>query len=300
MILVSGAAGFLGTLLVRRLVQGGEDVVAVARGPAPSEFRSHPRVMWVTRDIAQDGLDLVSLPDVDAVFHLAGATLGAGEDELLFFRANEATTVRMLQAFAGRTGRFIFASSQVVYGNPKHLNVTEDFILQPGCSAYACSKVNSENWIRWFQGHYGGTYFILRFSGFIDGGGIVDYLIQQALSGEAIKLYSQGVIRRDYLSSSEAVDVMIAALDSPITEGVLPINIGSGQAISAIDLARLVCEEVGSTSRIELLDNPSPLEDFAFCIDRAREVFKFNPLRLSDAVRQYVRYQKKYWSGNDS
>ena len=290
-VLVSGASGFLGSRLVERLAADGQEVVAVARRPAPPAFESNTRIHWLLRDIAEDGLNPAGLPGIEAVVHLAGATLGAGEDENLFLRANEQTTVRLFQTLADRTDRFVFASSQVVYGDARHLGVTEDFPLQPDGSAYACSKLNSENWLRWFQKCHGGQYLALRLCGFIDGGSIVDYLIDRALAGEPIELYSHGKVRRDYLPSAEGVDVLMAALKYRGEPGFLPVNIGSGQAVSAHELATLVCAELQSLSRIELRTTPSPQGDFVFCIDRARQLFGFRPSSFTDAVRRYARHR---------
>lgn len=287
-ILVTGASGFLGSRLVKRLVAEDQEVIAVARQPVPAVLESNPKIHWIVQDIARDGLNLTEMQDIEAVVHLAGATLGASKDENYFLQANELTTVRMLQAMADRTDRFIIASSQVVYGDVRHLGVTEDSPLQSDGSAYACSKVNSENWLRWFQKLHGGQYLALRFCGFIDGGGIVDYLIDQALVGDPIELYAHGKVRRDYLPSEEGVDALIAALKYRGKPGFLPVNIGSGQAVSAHELAMLVCAELKSSSRIELRTNPSPQGDFVFCIDRARKLFDFQPSSLSDAVRLHV------------
>ena len=299
-VLISGANGFLGRHLLDRLVADGREIIAVARCPAPLRFESHPCVRWIVRDIARDGFDPAGLPSINAVVHLAGATLGAGNDEDMFLQANETTTVRLCQALSERTDRFIFASSQVVYGDVRHIGVTEEFPLRPNGSAYACSKLNSENWLRWFQKRHGGSYLALRFCGFTDGGGLVDYLIERALSGEVIELFARGGVRRDYLPSAEAVDVLATALDCASEPGFLPVNIGSGQAVSALELARLVCAEVGTSSRIELLAHPSPQGDFVFCIDRARRILGFNPGCLADAVRLYARHRKTQPRVNDA
>ncbi len=287
--LVSGASGFLGSRLVDRLAADDRDVIAVSRHPAPEVFRSHPRIRWLVKDLALDKLDLGELSNIEAVVHLAGATLGAGKDESLFLQANEQTTIRLCQVLADHTDHFVFASSQVVYGDARHLCVTEDFPLRSDSSAYACSKLNSENWLRWFQKRRGGTCLALRFCGFIDGGGIVDYLIDRALAGQPIELYSQGAVCRDYLPVDEGVDVLISALNHRGAGGFTPVNIGSGQAVSAHELARLICAELESASRIELRDTPSPQGDFVFCIERARELFGFRPSGLSEAVRLYAR-----------
>lgn len=288
-VLVSGASGFLGSRLVERLVAAGHDVVGVSRRPPPEKFTSHPRIQWLVRDIAQEGLDNAQLPHLDAAVHLAGATLGAGVDEHLFMRANEQTTVRLLQALSGRIEHFVFASSQAVYGNALHLGVTEDFPLQPESSAYACSKVNSENWMRWFRKRHGGRYLALRLCGFIDGGGIVDYLIDRALAGEPIELYFGGAVRRDYLPSAEGIDALMAAVNYRGEPGFTPVNVGSGQLLSALELAKIVCAELGSSSRIDLSAAPGPQGDFVLCVDRARQMFDFRPGQLADAVRRHAR-----------
>jgi nucleoside-diphosphate-sugar epimerase len=241
-----------------------------------------------------------ALSGLEAVVHLAGATLGAGEDEALFLRANEQTTVRLFQAVSCHTDRFIFASSQVVYGDAKHLSVTEEFPLQPESSAYACSKINGENWLRWFQRRHGGHYLALRLCGFVDGGGIVDYLIDRALAGQTMELYSEGRVRRDYLPSENAIDVFVAALNFKGEPDFLPVNVGSGQAVTAHELAELVCAEIQGTGRVELRDTPSPQGDFVFCIDRAKQLFGFQPGSLREAVRRHARNRRLFAGGQVS
>lgn len=291
-VLVSGASGFLGSQLVERLASQGRNVVAVARRAAPEALRLNSRIHWIVRDIARDGLQLKELPGIESVVHLAGATLGAGTDEDNFLRANEQTTVRLLQTLAGRTVRFVFASSQVVYGDACDLAVTEDFPLRPESSAYACSKINSENWLRWFQARHGGQFIALRLCGFIDGGGLVDYLIDRALTGNQIELYSHGMVRRDYLPSVEGVDALVAALNYSGGPGFLPVNIGSGQAVSAYDLAIAVCTQLKSSSRIELCAKSAPQGDMVFSIDRARELLGFRPRNLIDAVILHAQHRQ--------
>jgi nucleoside-diphosphate-sugar epimerase len=299
-VLVSGAAGFLGRQLVARLAEEGRDVVAVTRGPIPSELAGNSRVRWLQWDIARDDVNPEALSGLEAVVHLAGATLGAGKDEVLFLRANEQTTVRLFQAVAGRSDRFIFASSQVVYGDAKHLSVTEEFPLRPESSAYACSKINGENWLQWFQRRHGGQYLALRLCGLVDGGGIVDYLIDTALAGQTMELYSEGRVRRDYLPSENAIDLFVAALNFKAEPGFLPVNVGSGQAVAARELAELVYAEIQGTGRVELRETPSPQGDFVFCIDRAKQLFGFQPGSLREAVRRHARNRRLFASGQVS
>jgi nucleoside-diphosphate-sugar epimerase len=294
-VFVSGATGFIGKRLVERLVSDGQEVIALTRCLETTSMLTNSRIKWIERDIVKDGLDLDGLPEIDVVVHLAGATLGGAKDENSFLSANEQTTVRLLEALAHRTNRFICASSQVVYGDARHLAVTEDFQLQPDGSAYACSKLNSENWLRWFYKRHGGQYIVMRFCGFIEGGGIVDYLIDQALTGGDIELFSEGKVHRDYLPVEEAVDAIVVALNYSGFPRFLPINIGSGQAVTANDLAMAICSELQSSSQIKLLNKPSPQGDFVFCIDRAKQLLNFQPSDLIEAVRQYAKKRQSHF-----
>lgn len=291
-VLVTGAAGFLGSRLVERLAAAGHDVTAIGRCPAPGQFISTRNVAWIERDFAETGLDAAEISHIDTVVHLAGATLGAGQDEWRFLVANEATTVRLLQACAGHAKKVIFASSQVVYGDANHTAVTEEFPLDGRGSAYACSKINSENWLRWFQRRYGGLYMALRFSGFVEGGGAIDYIIDRALRNRPVELFSHGAVHRDYLSAPKGVDAFLAALHYEEAPGFVTFNIGSGQAVSSFELAKVICAEVGSSSEIVLSPLPAPQGNFVFDLKKATQCLEFDPGDLLEAVRDYALRKK--------
>jgi len=291
-VLVSGASGFLGSRLVERLATTGQDVIALVRHAPTDAIYSKPNIQWVELDVALDNFELSWLPYIDAVVHLAGTKESNDKSVIPFLVGNEKSTVRLLQAVSEKTDLFIFASSQMVYGNTTHLAVTENFSLRPYDSPYACSKINSENWMRLFQARNGGRHLALRFCGFIDGGGFVDYLIDQALFEKNIQLNAHGNVRRDYLSSADGVEALVAAINFSGPAGFLPINVGSGQAFSTLEIAEWVCDELHSLSLIELNENPPPKNDFVFCIDRARELLNFQPSELNEAVRQYAKHRQ--------
>jgi len=292
-VLVTGANGFLGSKLVHSLIKEGQDIIAIARRDVPSVYESHPKVRWINRDIAKEGLVELEWSNLDAVVHLAGATLGRGNDEFEFLQANEQTLVRLLQATVKYCSHFVFASSQVVYGDIGSLHVSESQSLRVEGSVYACSKVNSENWIRSFQQRYGGRYLLMRLCGFVDGGGIVDYLIDRALADEPIELFSKGQVRRDYLHSDDGINALLAGVKCIPEEGVHPVNIGSGQAVSSLELAHEVCSELKSASEIRLLDQLAPQTDFVFDIKRAFSLLGFEPENLLQSVRSYAHKRFK-------
>lgn len=288
-ILVTGGAGFLGIRLVRRLLNDGHEVRAIDQTPMPSILSDLHGLKWIQCDLSRETPDAEEVLGVDAVFHLAGATLGAGSDEQMFCSANEATTVGLLKECAGKVKRIVHASSQVVYGNIDHLSITEDFPLAGFDSAYACSKVNAENWLRWFQTKRGGAYITLRFSGFIEGGGAIDYMIGQALKNKPIELFSNGRICRDYLPVDKGIEALISTLAQNNNAGIAAYNIGSGHAIPTLEIAKIVCAETNSTSVIVPVDKPAARSNFVFDITKARSELGFEPGSLAEAVQAYVR-----------
>jgi len=298
-VLVSGATGFLGRQLVAKLAADGVDIVALYRS-APPVGLAAPNIRWVRFDVPEVVLDAAAYPEVDTLVHLAGETAGADvaarAAEQFYLFANELTTVAVLQAFAPQLRRVVLASSQVVYGAGDSLAVTEAFPLQAS-SAYAVSKLNSENWGRWFQSRHGGCYLALRLTGFIEGGGLVDYIIASLVAGRSVDLFSQGSVQRDYLPVEDGVRALHLALTAQIEDGFSPINIGSGQAISARDVANIVQEALGTDGSINLLDRPAPQGNFIFDIGTAKRLLGFEPTSLRAAIRSYAESRKPPASG---
>ena len=190
-ILVTGASGFLGKKLITELSNDSESVIAIYRSEPSKNLLNLPNIQWIKSDLSSSNNMLNTLEKIDTVVHLAGATLGAGTKEDIFFESNEITTFNLLNLLSGQCSNFIYASSQVVYGDICNLKIKENSLTDISESAYACSKVNSENWLKWFQKKSKGNYISLRFCGFIDGGGLIDYIIKNAIEHNKIELFSK-------------------------------------------------------------------------------------------------------------
>lgn len=290
-VLISGATGFLGQKLLSALSNVEIKILALHNSEVPNLFRFVPDIEWIKVDLADPALDLVIPYKLDVVVHLAGATLGHGENEDKFFRSNEIATFNLLNKLSKACSNFIYASSQVVYGDVCSLEVKEDFPFDVTESAYACSKVNCENWLKWFQKKSGGTYLSLRFCGFIDGGGLIDYIVNMARQSKDIELFSNGRVVRDYLPSNDAIKVFCSAIGiiDNLANEFIPINVGSGQLISSAEIAELVCSEVGSNSSIVKLERKGPQGDFVFNNSKARKILNFVPSNLVEEIIKHAR-----------
>ena len=294
-VVISGATGFLGKKLLAVLSNTNVRIVALYRSEVPNLLRSVPNIEWIMVDLADPAADLVIPYKIDVVVHLAGATLGRNKNESTFFRSNELATFNILNQLSEKCSNFIYASSQVVYGDVSSLDVKEDCPLDVTESAYACSKVNCENWLRWFQKKTGGTYLSLRFCGFIDGGGVIDYILDMAGQSKDIELFSNGQIVRDYLSSDDATKVFCSAIDliDSLANEFIPINIGSGQLISSIEVAKLICALTNSDSAIVKLERKGPQGDFILNNSKACNVLNFVPSNLIAEITRYTHSKGK-------
>jgi len=143
-ILVTGGCGYIGTVLVPKLLEDGHRVTVVDRMWFGNALAAHDRLTWIQADIneASDKLPL----DFDTIIHLAAvANDPCGDlDPKVTWEANALGTMRLIDA-AYRAGveRFIYASSGSVYGVRPEANVTEDLPCVP-LSEYNKTKMVAE------------------------------------------------------------------------------------------------------------------------------------------------------------
>jgi UDP-glucose 4-epimerase len=271
--------------------------VAIARRELPAGAPSDPAICWHFADLAEAPIDYRLLDGVAAIVNLAGTGFGRGtrpdaqNDPAAFVRANELATIAVLSG-ARADMRVVHASSQVIYGTPDCLAIDESCAIAPA-TPYAVSKRNGEDWVRLAQKQLGNVSIALRFTGFIEGGGLVDYLIERALADEPIELFGKGEVCRDYLTVADGVQAIQRAIQAVSEPGFHPLNIGAGQRLSAADLARLVVAATGSASEIRLLGRPSPQSNFVYDISRARRLLGFAPSGMSAAVERYAKVRAK-------
>lgn len=165
-ILVTGAAGRVGSTLVVRLAAAGHDVRAMVR---PGGRKPHPSVVSVA-DVVEAALDDAAalrsaVEGAEVIVHLA-ATMVVGDDapERLF-DTNTAGTLRLLEAAAdaGAVRRFVLASTDNTYGPaaPVYTPITEDHPQRPG-DYYGTSKLLAEHLVRNLAVMHGMEYTIMR------------------------------------------------------------------------------------------------------------------------------------------
>lgn len=246
-LLVTGAAGFLGSHLAERLVADGHHVTGVddlstGRLAQLSQARRSKGFAFHRFDLASEDLAaLVAHDRPEVVLHLAAPRPSA--DALTTTRVTVGGTVNLLDAcVAAGVSRVVFASTGQVYGNPTALPVGERAAVRP-LSPYAASKVAAEAYLA--------TYPLATVSlrlGNVYGprqepAGVALLLAQTLSAGRRATLHGGGAVTRDYVYVDDAVDAFLRCLGGK-GDG-RRFNIGTGKGTSLRRLHSLVAEALG-------------------------------------------------------
>ena len=254
--LVTGAAGFLGSHLVRRLALEGAAVHAVDR--VLREGSQH--ITWHRADLEDRRSLMGRLARVkpEVVFHLAGRVDLARTPEITeaCIRENVHATANLLWALeSSPLEAFVLTSTTEVYGrNPAPFR--EDQPVNPP-SPYAISKVTAEQLCRFFHETRGYPAVVLRLATVYGPGQaearLIPSVIRAALAGRPLSMTS-GEQQRDFVYVDDAVDGLLRAATQPLARGRI-INLGHDQPVSIrqlVDVIRTVLHTEWAPSYGEL------------------------------------------------
>ena len=267
-ILVTGGAGYIGSVCTRQLLELGHQVV-VLDDLSTGHAEAVPEEAQLYRmDYGDRGALARMLGEhpIDTVFHFAAKALipESVSNPGTFFDVNLASGIALLETlrkFAVR--RFVFSSSAAVYGNPKSIPIDEDHGKEP-INSYGESKWMFERVLRWYASAYGWAVVAFRYfnaSGATGGAGenhrpethIIPLLLETA-SGHRpyFEIYGNdydtpdGTCVRDYVHVSDIAAAHVLSLKGMKVGGMAAYNIGLGQGYS---VREVVCAAEEITGR---------------------------------------------------
>lgn len=323
--LVCGGAGYIGSHMVRSLLEEGERVVVLDNLSTGRRDFVPAEALFIQGDV-RDGelLDrLLPQHDVNAVF-LFASLIKVGESvslPLAYYENNFVGALRVVESMVrSRTPHFIFSSSAAVYGEPEAVPITEDMPLRP-TNPYGETKLAVEQMLRWASEAHGFTYGALRY--FNACGAIEDatlgevqepetHLIPLVLDAaigekESISVFGDdydtpdGTCVRDYIHVMDLARAHLLTLDALRRGGGSKIyNLGNGRGFSVEEVID-ACRSVTGLP-IKVVRAPRRAGDPARLIassDRARQELGWTPhyLSLESIVETSWRWHRKRRGG---
>jgi UDP-glucuronate 4-epimerase len=314
-VLVTGAAGFIGSNLVERLLDEGYTVWGLdnfdpfyARSIKESNLekaRSYSRFGFSEGDL-RDPEFLEGLFDEagpEAVIHLAaraGVRPSLSQPEE-YYDVNVMGTLRLLEAMRGSGANLmIFGSSSSVYGaRSDRRPFREDEAADSPVSPYAATKRAGELLCHAYHHLYGISCCCLRFFTVYGPRQRPDLAIHKftslLITGQPITVYGDGAAPRDYTYVDDTVDGVVRTLHRMEDEASAAfdiINLGAGRSVSVNELVNLLAAAVGVEPEIEHLPvQPGDVPRTWADITRARELLGFDPkVSIEKGLERFVAW----------
>jgi UDP-glucose 4-epimerase len=289
-VLVTGGAGFIGSELVRQLVEAGHRVVVLDNLTTGrrENLAGLPtaRVELVTGDLR----DAARLPGLlrgaTHVFHLACLGVRHSIHSPLENHDVNATATLSLLAAARSAGvaRFVHVSSSEVYGSASVVPMTEDHPTRP-TTVYGASKLAGECYARAYHATWGFPSVVVRpFNTYGprghhegDSGEVIPRFLLRALAAEPLVVFGDGCQTRDF---SHVSDTARGILSAGFAEGVVgeTLNLGSGRETAVLALAGAVADVTGRTPRVvHEAARPGDVRRHLAGVERARNLLGYEP-----------------------
>jgi nucleoside-diphosphate-sugar epimerase len=305
-VLVTGAAGFVGSHLCKALLDDGEQVVGVdcftdyyaqaAKEENLAPLRALPGFTFVEADLSVAPVGPL-LADVDRVFHLAGqpgVRASWGPDFADYLRHNITATRRLLAACKDRPlGKLVYSSSSSIYGDAEAHPTPESLRPQP-ISPYGVTKLAAEHICETYRKSFGVPAVSLRLFTVYGPRQRPDMafsrLIRAGLSGEPFEVYGDGCQTRDFTFVADVVRVMRDAARSPWC-GVA--NVGGGCRTPLNEVLEIVGELCGDLRVVRRPRAAGDVRDTAADISTAAAAFGYRPrASLRDGLAAMVAAER--------
>ena len=305
-ILITGAAGFLGSHLTDLLLAQGHEVLGVDNFITGKErniahLRGHAKYRFVRHDVTQP---LEADPAVDRIYHMASpaSPIGYVKHMVATLKVNSEGTWNMLE-LAERTGaRFLMASTSECYGDPAVHPQPESYwgnVNPIGLrSMYDEAKRFSEACtMAYHRERKVDTRIVRIFNTYgprmdpYDGRVVISF-IRQALSGEPLTVFGEGRQTRSLCYVTDLVRGINAIMESDFIE---PINLGNPDEVTILQIAKEIIELVpGTRSTITHLPMP-PDDPRVRCpdISRARQILSWSPtVPRKEGLAKMIEYYR--------
>jgi UDP-glucose 4-epimerase len=309
--LVTGAAGFIGSSIVDRLLARGEQVIGVDNFSTGQrryldDARARPGFQLAEGDLVAPDVLAPHLRGVETVYHFAAnADIRGGlASPRRDLEQNTLVTLNVLEAMrAAGTRRIVFASSAAALGEPSVVPTPETCPVPVQTSLYGASKMACEGLISAYCEGYGFEGYAFRFVSLLGPryphGHVFDFVRQLIADPTRLRVLGDGSARKSYLHVDDCVDALLHICDERRTALAARhrfdvYHLGVPEYCRVRDSVRWICDELGLEPRVEfgegergwVGDNPFVFLD----VGKARATGWAPRHGIESAVRETVRW----------
>jgi UDP-glucose 4-epimerase len=252
---IFGGGGFIGSAITDRLLRDGHQLRIFERPRVEPYRRFLPgeHVEWTAGDLQSVHDVGAAMEGADCVVHLVSTTLpkSSNDDPVYDVQTNLVASLQLLEAMVARNvGRLVFISSGgTVYGRPDYLPIDELHRTEPEVS-YGIVKLAIEKYMLMYERLHGIKTTILRVANpygerqrVETAQGAVAVFLHRALLGQAIDIWGDGSVRRDFIYIEDVADAFASAVGYDGDQSVF--NVGSGVGTSLNELLEAIEHLVG-------------------------------------------------------
>lgn len=313
-VLVTGAGGFIGFHVARRLLEKGDTVVGVDNLNPYYDVNLKKTRLFILMKFDRFSFyqaDIQDLDEMQKVFKRHGPRIicnlaaQAGvrhslKDPSSYQKSNLEGFLNLLElARAQDVDNFVYASSSSVYGNNKKVPFSVEDRVDTPVSLYAATKKANELMAHAYSYLYGIPCTGLRYFTVYGPWGRPDmalFLFTDAiLSGRPINVYNYGRMKRDFTYIDDIVDGTLAALDRAVAYDIF--NLGNSDSVELMDFIETLEEELGRKAEKNMMPiQPGDVPETSADIEKSRKLLGFAPKTpLKQGIRNFVAWYREYY-----
>ena len=306
-ILVTGAAGFIGSALARRLINEGNKVVTIDNLSTGQKDNIPDGVIFIEGDVSDPNIiNMLYEYNFDLIFHIAGQSGGmtCWEDPVYDLNSNVTSTLLLLNYCIKKDCKnFIYASSMSVYGDENRCPVKEGDNLKPK-SFYAVGKMASENYMRIFSDEYGVKCTALRFNNVYGPGqnlenikqGMVSIFLAMAIKNHHITVMGDKNRFRDFVYIDDIVEACIMASTGNEKSLFNVYTVSTNRKTTCEELVNIIRSNLKYDISVDYRGNTQGDQFGIYCsYDRIKNNLGWKPtVKLEDGIKIMTEWAESY------
>ncbi len=306
-ILVTGGAGFLGSHLCEKLVDAGHDVLCADNFFTSTKKHIRKLLSNPYFELIRHDVTFPLYVEVDEIYNLAcpASPIHYQHDPVQTTKTSVHGAINMLGLAKRTNAKIMQASTSEVYGDPEVHPQSESYWGRVNPNGISSCYDEGKRWAETLFFDYYRQYKLrIKVARIFNtygpnmhpnDGRVVSNFIMQAIKGEPITIYGDGLQTRSFCYVDDLIDVFVRLMESP-DDFIGPVNIGNPVEFTIKELAQMVIELTNTKS--ELIFEPLPGDDpTQRCpdISMAKKVLDWEPkVQLEEGLRKTIPYFEKF------